>query len=89
MMYLRAAASALGAAGLLTKVLVGLGLVAALLTAYGVWHHKIYRSGYDRAIADIAAEDKKAVDRAIAARSVWKDCRAAGRRWDQVEGRCL
>jgi fatty acid desaturase len=89
MIYLRAAMAALSAAGLLTKLLVAAGLVVALLTAYGVWHHKVYQSGYVRAIADIAAEDKRAVDRAIAARSAWKDCRAAGRRWDQVEGRCL
>lgn len=89
MIYLRAAMSALGAAGLLTKVLVGLGLVAAMLAAYGVWHHKVYRSGYTRAISDIAAQDEKAVSRAEAARGSWKQCRAAGRRWDQVEGRCL
>jgi hypothetical protein len=86
---IRAAINALGAAGLLTKLLVGLGIAAALLATYGVWHHKVYRSGYTRAISDIAAEDKRAVDRAIAARSAWKDCRGAGRRWDQVEGRCL
>lgn len=36
---------ALGAAGLLTKLLVAAGLIAAMLAAYGVWHHKVYQSG--------------------------------------------
>jgi hypothetical protein len=35
--------SALGAAGLITKLIVAAGLAAALLAAYGVWHHKVYQ----------------------------------------------
>jgi hypothetical protein len=88
MMYLRAAATALGAAGLLTKVLVGLGLVAALLVAYGVWHHKVYKSGVDDTIAKIAANDARLVDRAFKARAKLKDCQAQGRAWDQSTGAC-
>ncbi len=61
MIYLRAAASALGASGLLTKFLVGLGLVAALLAAYGVWHHKVYTSGYERAIEDVGGANPRNV----------------------------
>lgn len=77
-----------GGAGLLTKIIaIGL-LAAALLTAYGVWHHKVYRSGYDRAISDIAAADTRAVQRATAARSAFKTCRDSGRKWDQAAGTC-
>lgn len=77
-----------GGAGLLTKVIaIGL-LAAALLAAYGVWHHKVYRSGYDRAISDIAAADTKAVQRATTARAAFKTCRDAGRKWDQAAGTC-
>lgn len=66
-----------------------LTFIAALVATYGVWHHKVYRSGYTRAISDIAAQDERAIQQAEVKRSVFKQCRAAGRRWDQVEGRCL
>lgn len=79
---------AFGAAGLLTKLITIGVLLASLLTAYGVWHHKVYRSGYTRAIADIAAEDEKAIARATEKRSVWSDCRARNGRWDQSTGTC-
>lgn len=63
--------------------------VGALVTAYGVWHYKVYRSGYTRAISDIAAQDERAITQAETKRAIFKQCRAAGKRWDQVEGRCL
>jgi hypothetical protein len=88
MIYLRAAMTALGAAGLLTKVLVGLGLVAALLTAYGIWHHQIYQSGYDRALSDIARNDSKAVGRASNLRTTYETCNDRKGSWDQTTGRC-
>jgi hypothetical protein len=65
------------------------GPILLLGTIYGVWHHKVYQSGYKRAISDIAAQDERAITQAEAKRSVFKQCRAAGRRWDQVEGRCI
>ena len=77
-----------GGAGLLTKIIAIGALAAVLLTAYGVWHHKVYRSGYDRAISDIAAADAKAVQRATTARNAYKACRDSGRRWDQATGTC-
>jgi hypothetical protein len=87
--YAKAALTALEAAGLLTKVLVALGLVGALLTAYGVWHHQVYESGVRDTIAGIAREDAKWIDRAVKARSKWKDCHDQNRGWDQTTGRCL
>jgi hypothetical protein len=77
-----------GGAGLITKLITVGVLAVALLAAYGVWHHKVYRSGYDRAISDIAAADTKAVQRATTARSAFKACRDSGRRWDQATGTC-
>lgn len=77
-----------GGAGLLTKLITVGVLAASLLAAYGIWHHKVYRKGYDRAIADIAAADAKAVQRATAARNVFKTCRESGRKWDQATGTC-
>ncbi|WP_162471464.1 hypothetical protein [Bradyrhizobium cosmicum] len=57
-------------------------------TAYAVWHHKVYQRGYDRALADIAAEDKGAIGAATELRKIWSDCRGRGGRWIQSEGRC-
>lgn len=89
MTYLKMAMTALSGAGLLTKLIIALGLAGALLTAYGVWHHKVYQKGYVRALADIAAEDAGAINRATSMRQTWRDCRDRGGRWDQSEGRCL
>ncbi len=36
----------LGAASLLTKGLTIVGLLAAAVTAYGVWHHNVWSKGY-------------------------------------------
>jgi hypothetical protein len=80
--------SLFGGAGLLTKVIIIGGIALSLLAAYGVWHHKVYRSGYDRAISDIAAADAKAVQRATTARNAFKTCRESGRQWDQATGTC-
>lgn len=69
-----------------------LSIVGPLLTLgalYGVWHYTVDQRGYRRAIAEIAAQDERAIKKAESARAVFKQCRAAGRRWDQVEGRCL
>ncbi|MCK1282259.1 hypothetical protein IVB46_44295 [Bradyrhizobium sp. 61] len=86
--YLKLGAAALSGSSLLIKIAVGLGLVAGILAAYGVWHHKVYRNGYDRAISDIAAADSRAIGRAQQARAVWKNCRDSGKHWDQKAGKC-
>lgn len=72
----------------MTKLLVAAGLVAALLTAYGVWHHTVYKKGYVAALADIARQDSKAIADATELRSAFKACRDANRKWDQVTGAC-
>ncbi|ULK98834.1 hypothetical protein [Bradyrhizobium sp. I71] len=88
MIYLRGAMALLRASGLVTKLLVAGGLLLAVVTAYGVWHHKVYRSGYVRALADIAAEDKRAIGAATELRKTWRECRDRGGHWIQSEGRC-
>jgi hypothetical protein len=85
---LRLALAAFGGAGLVTKLIVAGSIAAAALTAYGVWHHHVWRNGYDRAIADIAAADSRAIGRAKDARARLRDCTESGKRWDQSTGRC-
>jgi hypothetical protein len=87
MIYLRTAMAALSAAGILTKLLVAAGLLAALLATYG-WHHKVYSKGYDAALAAVARADARAVGKATEYRNIFKDCRAQGRGWDQTTGKC-
>lgn len=69
-------------AGMLIALIVSLG------TVYGIWHHKVWERGYARAIADIAQQDQKAINRASSARSVVLDCKSRGLRWDQSTGIC-
>lgn len=88
MIYLRAAMTALGAAGMLTKLFIAAGLIAAALTAYGVWHHKVRQGGIDYAVERIARADAKLVDRALKARAKLKECQASGHEWDQSTGAC-
>jgi hypothetical protein len=80
--------AAFGGAGLVTKLIIVLGLVSTLLAAYGVWHYHVWSNGYEDAIAAIARGDAKAVANAQAKRSVWRDCRDSGLRWDQTTGKC-
>jgi len=88
MMILKAGLAALQASGVVTKLVVAGAVLLALGAAYGVWHHQVFRSGYDRALADIAAEDKRAIGSATALRATWLACRNRGGRWIQSEGRC-
>ena len=85
----RAALAMFGGAGLLTKVIVIVGMAGFVLTAYGVWHHKIYMSGVNDTIAKIARADAATVKKASDARSSFKICRDAGRQWDQGNNRCV
>jgi hypothetical protein len=86
MSYLKLAMTALSGAGLLTKLIIALGLAGSLLTAYGVWHHKVYHKGVNAAIA---REAEGWINRAFQARGKHKECKDAGRGWDQTTGRCL
>lgn len=88
MIYLKAAMTALGTASLVTKLFVAAGLFAAVLTAYGVWHHRVYQNGVKDTIAGMARADAKLVDRALKARGKLKECQAQSREWDQSTGEC-
>lgn len=87
--YVKTAMDILGGASLLTKILIGLGLVGALVAAGAEWHHRIYESGVKDTIAAIARADKVVIDRASVARGKWKECDAQNRGWDQTTGKCL
>jgi hypothetical protein len=78
----------LQASGLATRLIAFAVAAAALLIAYGVWHHAVYAKGYQAALADIARADASAVAKATQYRGAFKDCRAAGRAWDQTTGAC-
>lgn len=83
-----------GIAGLFGVSPFLIGAVTAGVIALGagggalVWHHKVYQSGYNAALADIAEENDEAIARAVAKRNVWKDCRSRGGTWDQTSGTC-
>lgn len=79
---------AFGAAGLLTKLITIGVLLASLLTAYGVWHHKVRMGGWNAALAAIAKQDSKAIAKATEMRSAFKTCREQGKKWDQTTGAC-
>lgn len=92
MEYFKLAATALTGAGLVTKLLLGLGLAGGIVATYSIWHHQVYQSGHDdgrqAAINAIAAEDNATVERATRQRGVYLLCRDGGGRWDQSAGRC-
>lgn len=81
--------TALGGASLVTKLIAGAALLAALGITYGVWHHRVYMGGYNDALAAIAKQDDKAIKAASSMRNAFLDCRARGLRWDQSSGECL
>lgn len=80
--------AAFGGAGLMTKAIVIGAMALSLLTAYGVWHHKIYERGVEDTIAKIARADEAILKRARDARSSFASCRSAGRTWDQGTNQC-
>lgn len=88
MIFLRMGLAAFGAAGLTTKLIVVGSLALALLTTLGIIYHHIWSNGYDKALADIAKQDAKAIAKATAYRSAVVDCRARGLHWDQSTGKC-
>lgn len=53
---------------------LGYGLLAvALVTGAGVLHHKIWQSGYDKAVAEMQSDQLEAIERAVAdARAEWE-----------------
>lgn len=60
----------------------------ALVALYGVWHHKVYQSGYDAAISDVAAENQGAINAAEDLKGKRRACIARGGAWSVVDGVC-
>ena len=90
MNWLSVAGTAFSLFGTGTKLAIAGAAIVALLAAYGVWHHTVWERGYDRAIADIADQNDKAMRRASARRGVLLDCKSRdGMRWDQSTGQCV
>lgn len=80
----------LRAAPLLWKVGIGLALFATLGGTYAIWHHKVYRSGYDAALHAVAAQNQEAINAVNDVRVRVRDCNATvGMRWDQASGQCV
>lgn len=77
----------LGPKWIFKLVAIAAGL-AALVIAYGIWHHKVYMEGWTAHETAIIRQDKKAIDAALAKRSVLNDCNARGLQWDQSTGQC-
>lgn len=72
------------------KSLIGAGIVIlALGTIYGIWHHKVWERGYERALFDLANQDKKAVAKAGDIRRGLLCGGDSGLRWDQQTGDCV
>lgn len=68
---------------------IGAGLLlAALVAGYALWHHHVYQSGYDAAIAGVASQNKEAVDARDKAIARLLACRARGGVWDAQTGQC-
>jgi len=86
------AAKLLGGLSATSKVLIATAAAATVAltvtSVYAVWHHEVYRSGYDKAMLDIARADDKAIDRASSLRNSWRACRDLNRSWDQSTGKC-
>lgn len=67
-----------------------LAYAALVFVAYQYVHGRGEEAGHARAIAEIAAENKEAIDAAVNARAKYRSCDVAGRmRWDQVTGQCV
>lgn len=75
-------------AKLLTQIVTLVAMFAAVAAAYYAWKLHVYNSGYNAAIAAIAAQDKKAVDAAKKARDFYRSCVVDGGVWDQQTGKC-
>ena len=71
----------------LRVITVGVG-IAAILAAYGLWHHKVFNSGWNAAIAAIAAQDRRAIDAARSARANWRACIDGDGVWNASTGQC-
>lgn len=62
-----------------------IGIVLVIAWFWFSTHY--YNKGYARAIADIAAQDERAINAAKEAKMLVDACYAAGKRWE--DGQCL
>lgn len=70
----------------LTGLLIVGGIVAA---GYGIWHHKVYRAGYDAALEQIAADNQRTKDAVDDNLKRVRDCDARdGMQWNQATREC-
>lgn len=70
------------------QVAIAAVVIGVIGTAYGLWHYRVYSSGYGAAISDIAKRDAAATAAVKAQTSRVSDCFANGGTWNTVEGRC-
>lgn len=64
-------------------------LVASLLAIGTTIYVTIHKRGQDYAYRQIAAGNKKAIDKSLQYRGTFLECRAGGMRWDTATGKCL
>jgi hypothetical protein len=70
------------------RIVVTVGGIAAVLAGYGLWHHRVFNSGWNAAIAAIAAQDRRAIDAARSARAHWRACVDSDGVWNASTGQC-
>jgi hypothetical protein len=70
------------------RIIVIGSVIAAALAGYGLWHHKVFNSGWNAAIAAIAAQDRRAIDAARSARAHWRACVDGDGVWNASTGQC-
>jgi hypothetical protein len=70
------------------RVVAGLAVLAAIAGGYLFWHHRVYQSGYDDAIQDVANHNAVAARTVRDAVSKPRACRDGGGRWDVTRGVC-
>ena len=63
-------------------------VVAAVAVGFVILRSHYINTGYRRAIADVAAQDKGALDAVRKATSAVDDCNLHGGRWDTTRGVC-
>lgn len=72
----------------LLELAIGAVALALAAGAYTLWHHHVYRQGYDAAIAAIAAQDQEAIHAADQIRLGVRNCVNGGGVWDAEGGQC-
>lgn len=70
---------------------IGLIVGATTLVIGGAWYiyRQIEQGGYDRAVAEIAAENQEAINRVRTSKSKLAACIDRGKSWDQSRGVCI